>query len=105
MSKIYAVAVGRDVGIFDTWEKCEESIKGFPNAKFKKFSSLAMDLAEKYIATNRSSLEDDSESELDNRINNLYDDIDELCYDIASDFNASKIIVKSKLLSLMLERQ
>ena len=37
--KIYAVKEGFKTGLFDTWEKCEKAIKGYPNAKFKKFNS------------------------------------------------------------------
>lgn len=37
--KYYAVKVGRECGIFDTWAKCQEVTKGFPNAVFKSFCS------------------------------------------------------------------
>lgn len=36
----YAVASGRQIGIYPTWSQCEAQIKGFPQAKFKKFKSL-----------------------------------------------------------------
>jgi ribonuclease HI len=35
----YAVANGRTKGIFLTWTECEKSVKDFPGAKFKKFTS------------------------------------------------------------------
>lgn len=35
----YAVAVGRKTGIFDTWKETESYVKGYPGAKFKKFST------------------------------------------------------------------
>ncbi len=35
----YAVKNGRQVGIFDTWKKCEEQVKGYSNAVYKKFAS------------------------------------------------------------------
>ena len=35
----YAVANGREIGIFSNWNDCNLSVKGFKNAKFKKFSS------------------------------------------------------------------
>ncbi|KLO13418.1 ribonuclease H-like protein [Schizopora paradoxa] len=35
----YAVAKGRKPGVYDTWEQCEEQVKGFQNAKFRKFAS------------------------------------------------------------------
>lgn len=41
MSKVYyyAVAVGRHPGVYSTWAECEREVKGYPNAKYKKFSS------------------------------------------------------------------
>lgn len=39
MAKFYAVKNGRNIGIFNTWDECLESTKGFPNAIFKSFSS------------------------------------------------------------------
>jgi len=40
MSKsFYAVANGRTQGVFLTWSECEKSVKDFPGAKFKKFTS------------------------------------------------------------------
>jgi len=43
----YAVANGRINGIFSSWTKCNESIKGFPKAKYKKFTTI--DQAEDFI--------------------------------------------------------
>lgn len=34
----YAVARGKIVGIFTNWNDCSDSVKGFKNAKYKKFS-------------------------------------------------------------------
>lgn len=36
----YAVAVGRNVGIYETWQDCQQNIKGFSNAKYQGFSKL-----------------------------------------------------------------
>ncbi|CDO95942.1 unnamed protein product [Kluyveromyces dobzhanskii CBS 2104] len=36
----YAVSNGRSVGTFRTWAECQESVNGFPNARFKKFDTL-----------------------------------------------------------------
>jgi hypothetical protein len=36
----YAVAVGRSIGIFSTWEETESNISGFPQAKHKSFRSF-----------------------------------------------------------------
>lgn len=35
----YAVASGRRPGIYDTWAQCEDQVKGFKNAKYKKFNT------------------------------------------------------------------
>lgn len=35
----YAVAVGRKVGIFSTWNECQKQVNKFPAAKFKKFDN------------------------------------------------------------------
>lgn len=39
MSKIYAVKVGRNVGLFSNWNDCEKEVKGYPNAKYKSFKT------------------------------------------------------------------
>lgn len=38
--KVYAVKVGREIGIFDNWDECKKSIDGFPGAKYQGFSTL-----------------------------------------------------------------
>ena len=35
--KVYAVKVGRQTGLFNTWAECEAQVKGFMGAKFKGF--------------------------------------------------------------------
>lgn len=50
--KYYAVASGRTTGIFDNWEACNASIKGFSGAIYKSFSQQALDLAENYLKEN-----------------------------------------------------
>ena len=37
----YAVANGRNVGVFDSWSECQESVNGYSNAKFKRFDTPA----------------------------------------------------------------
>jgi ribonuclease HI len=37
--KWYAVAHGRQTGIFETWSEAEANVKAFPGARFKSFSS------------------------------------------------------------------
>lgn len=39
MSKYYAVACGRQVGIFQTWTEAEKQVRGFPGAKHKRFDT------------------------------------------------------------------
>uniref|UniRef100_A0A915HHT0 Ribonuclease H1 n=1 Tax=Romanomermis culicivorax TaxID=13658 RepID=A0A915HHT0_ROMCU len=45
--KFYAVKVGRQTGIFSTWDQCKAQTDGFAKAKFKKFDSLEQ--AERFI--------------------------------------------------------
>ena len=35
----YAVKEGRKIGIYNTWNECEEQVKGYSGAKYKKFFS------------------------------------------------------------------
>lgn len=35
----YAVAIGKEPGIYFTWKDCEQQVKGVKNAKFKKFNN------------------------------------------------------------------
>ncbi|XP_033156133.1 ribonuclease H1 [Drosophila mauritiana] len=35
----YAVASGRKSGVYGSWAECEEQVKGFKNAKYKKFKT------------------------------------------------------------------
>lgn len=37
--KYYVVWVGRKIGVFETWEECNEQIVRFPNAQYKSFKS------------------------------------------------------------------
>jgi len=46
----YAVAHGNKPGIFSNWNDCSESVKGYKNAKFKKFSIRSE--AEDFILSN-----------------------------------------------------
>ncbi|CAA7268070.1 unnamed protein product [Cyclocybe aegerita] len=44
----YAVRQGRIPGVYTTWTECEAQIKGFPNAKYKKFPN--QNLAQDFVA-------------------------------------------------------
>ncbi|XP_037888460.1 ribonuclease H1 [Glossina fuscipes] len=37
MMSFYAVACGRAIGVYNSWKECEEQVKGFKGAKYKKF--------------------------------------------------------------------
>jgi len=39
-SKYYVVWVGQIPGVYNTWAECQAQVMGFPNAKYKSFSSL-----------------------------------------------------------------
>ena len=47
----YAVANGRTTGIFTNWHDCNDSVKGFKNAIYKKFDKK--EEAENFIQSNR----------------------------------------------------
>ena len=38
--KFYAVRKGLRTGLYDTWEACEQAVKGYSGAEFKSFASL-----------------------------------------------------------------
>lgn len=38
-NKYYVVWVGQNPGIYTSWKECQAQISGFPNAKYKSFSS------------------------------------------------------------------
>lgn len=46
--KYYAVRVGREPGIYSSWDECQEQTKGFPKAKFAGFDFLSE--AKQYLA-------------------------------------------------------
>ena len=45
MKKIYAVADGRQTGLFNSWAECEKAVRGYPGAKFKGFADKQSALA------------------------------------------------------------
>lgn len=40
MGKVYAVRNGRKTGVFQTWDECQEQIKGFSGAEYKSFKNI-----------------------------------------------------------------
>jgi ribonuclease HI len=39
MGKFYAVKKGKVKGVYDTWDECQEQVRGFSGAEFKSFKS------------------------------------------------------------------
>ena len=37
--KYYVVWQGVNPGVYDSWDKCQQQIKGYPQAKYKSFGS------------------------------------------------------------------
>ena len=80
-NKFYAVKVGRNPGIYKTWDSCKEQVNGYQGADYKAFTNL--DDAENYIndecineqevSKNNSSIEDIN-TDIEEKINNLSDD-------------------------------
>ena len=52
----YAVANGRDIGIFSNWNDCNNSVKGYKNAIYKKFDT--QEEADNFIQTNSKIIDD-----------------------------------------------
>ena len=71
MAKFYAVKNGKRVGIFNTWEECQEQVSGYSGAEFKSFKSL--DDAREYLGINEQLSLFDDEPE-DNGIAVAYTD-------------------------------
>jgi len=46
----YAVASGRTIGVFSTWDECNRLVKGYKNASYKKFDTKQE--AEDFVANN-----------------------------------------------------
>ena len=53
MAYYYAVKIGKNPGIYSSWEECEKQVKGYPNAQFKKWKTR--EEAEAYINGNSTS--------------------------------------------------
>ena len=39
MAKYYAVKVGVETGVYNSWDECEKQVSGYPNAIFKRFNN------------------------------------------------------------------
>lgn len=54
--KYYAVKIGLNPGIYESWPECEANVKGYPNADYKGFATLPE--AEKYLESNENGLDE-----------------------------------------------
>lgn len=63
----YAVAKGRNNGIYETWAECKKQIDGFTRAKYKKFKTKeeAVEYMNKYSSETRDLEPDNKDSESD----------------------------------------
>ena len=48
-NKYYAVAKGREIGIFDSWKRVKPLVEGYSGAKYKSFQTLSK--AQNYLST------------------------------------------------------
>lgn len=55
MPKYYAVAIGRNPGIYNTWDECKCEITKFPGAKYKKFTDKkqALDFMKEFFVESK----------------------------------------------------
>ncbi|MDA9555735.1 ribonuclease H family protein [Pelobium sp.] len=59
IKKYYVVWVGRQTGIFRTWEDCKEQVHGFPQAVYKSFKTIELakqafnNSSEKFVGRNK----------------------------------------------------
>ena len=56
MVKFYAVKVGRQKGVYTSWDDCKHQVQGFSGAIFKGFA--CMEDAQKFIGSERSERKD-----------------------------------------------
>jgi ribonuclease HI len=70
----YAVANGRTIGIFLNWNDCNNSVKGYKNALYKKFDTK--EEADNFIKVNEKNIHDKNNNiQIHNIIMNSKDDI------------------------------
>ncbi|MCF0130429.1 MAG: viroplasmin family protein [Pseudobutyrivibrio sp.] len=62
MEKYYAIKVGKQTGIFNTWDECKELVSGYPNAKYKSFKSESEAIA--YLHSGQTSMASNTTEEL-----------------------------------------
>lgn len=77
MSKVYAVRVGRQTGLFNTWSECEAQIKHFPCAEYKSF--ITKEEAEAYLNRTQVQPDETSEDAIIVYVDGSYNPSDETC--------------------------
>ena len=84
----YAVANGRTNGIFLNWNDCNNSVKGYKNALYKKFDTEIE--AHKFITLNEKNIEHNSNTKIQkqNDTSSLFHKIKSIQDDNITDFNA-----------------
>lgn len=70
--KFYAVKVGKKIGIYETWEECQEQVNGFSGAIYKSFSSES---EAKDFINNENSKFNSEESEATAYVDGSYDSL------------------------------
>ena len=78
--KYYAVAVGRKIGIFTSWEETKTYVLGFPKAKYKSFTTLLE--AEKYLQEIKVKDLQEIESQIDEK---KYLDVEEMFNNVTTE--------------------
>lgn len=63
-NKFYAVKKGRKIGIFESWEECQEQIIGFAGAQYKRFATKVA--AEQYL-NGKTQTSQDQQSSFNNK--------------------------------------
>lgn len=77
MSKVYAVRVGRQTGLFNSWPECEAQIKHFPCAEYKSF--MTKEEAEAYLNRTQVQPDETSEDAIIVYVDGSYNPSDETC--------------------------
>lgn len=60
--KIYAVALGRETGVFNSWDEAKRQVEGVPGAKHKSFKSDERELALAYLNNSPVEVVDDKDA-------------------------------------------
>jgi ribonuclease HI len=58
-TKFYAVAKGRKVGVYSTWDECQAQVRGFPGNKYKSFPDRkqAIEFVEPFLDKSASTIQ------------------------------------------------